>query len=36
VPREIHLVERIERSPTGKPDYPWAKQVALGEVTSSA
>jgi acyl-CoA synthetase (AMP-forming)/AMP-acid ligase II len=36
VPREIHLVDRIERSPSGKPDYPWAKQVALGEVTSSA
>jgi acyl-CoA synthetase (AMP-forming)/AMP-acid ligase II len=28
VPREIHLVERIERSPSGKPDYPWAKKVA--------
>jgi acyl-CoA synthetase (AMP-forming)/AMP-acid ligase II len=30
VPRELHLVERIERSPSGKPDYPWAVQVATG------
>jgi acyl-CoA synthetase (AMP-forming)/AMP-acid ligase II len=36
VPREIHLVDRIERSPSGKPDYPWATRVALGEVSSSA
>jgi acyl-CoA synthetase (AMP-forming)/AMP-acid ligase II len=28
VPRELHLVEEIERSPSGKPDYPWAKQIA--------
>ena len=28
VPRELHLVERIERSPSGKPDYPWAVRVA--------
>jgi len=28
VPREIHAVPRIERSPSGKPDYPWAKKIA--------
>jgi acyl-CoA synthetase (AMP-forming)/AMP-acid ligase II len=28
VPRELHLVDRIERSPSGKPDYRWAKDVA--------
>jgi acyl-CoA synthetase (AMP-forming)/AMP-acid ligase II len=28
VPRELHLVDRIERSPSGKPDYRWAKSVA--------
>jgi acyl-CoA synthetase (AMP-forming)/AMP-acid ligase II len=28
VPRELHLVERIERSPSGKPDYPWARKLA--------
>jgi acyl-CoA synthetase (AMP-forming)/AMP-acid ligase II len=31
IPRQIHLVEEIERSPTGKPDYRWAKAVATGE-----
>src|SRR5262245_24339864 len=31
VPRELHVVVRIERSPSGKPDYPWAKKVALGQ-----
>jgi len=31
IPRELHRVERVERSPTGKPDYRWAKQVATGE-----
>jgi acyl-CoA synthetase (AMP-forming)/AMP-acid ligase II len=30
LPREIHLVEEIERSPSGKPDYRWAKDVATG------
>jgi acyl-CoA synthetase (AMP-forming)/AMP-acid ligase II len=28
VPRDLHLVDRIERSPSGKPDYPWAQHVA--------
>ena len=28
VPRELHSVDEIVRSPSGKPDYPWAKQVA--------
>jgi acyl-CoA synthetase (AMP-forming)/AMP-acid ligase II len=28
VPRELHVVDHIVRSPSGKPDYPWAKQVA--------
>jgi acyl-CoA synthetase (AMP-forming)/AMP-acid ligase II len=27
VPRELHLVDRIERSPSGKPDYPWAQTL---------
>jgi acyl-CoA synthetase (AMP-forming)/AMP-acid ligase II len=30
VPRQICEVERIVRSPSGKPDYRWAKQVASG------
>lgn len=28
VPRELHVVDRIVRSPSGKPDYRWAKQLA--------
>jgi acyl-CoA synthetase (AMP-forming)/AMP-acid ligase II len=28
VPRELHEVDEIVRSPSGKPDYPWAKQLA--------
>ena len=27
VPRELHLVDVIVRSPSGKPDYPWAQQL---------
>ena len=29
VPRELHHVERIPRAPSGKPDYPRAKAMAL-------
>ena len=32
VPRELHLVPEVVRSPSGKPDYPWAAKVALGEI----
>ncbi len=28
VPRELHVVEKIVRSPSGKPDYRWAKELA--------
>lgn len=28
-PREIHLVDSVVRSPSGKADYRWAKKVAL-------
>ena len=28
IPREMHVVDEIVRSPSGKPDYPWAKQLA--------
>jgi acyl-CoA synthetase (AMP-forming)/AMP-acid ligase II len=33
VPRELHIVDKIERSPSGKPDYPWAKRVATGSAS---
>jgi acyl-CoA synthetase (AMP-forming)/AMP-acid ligase II len=29
VPRELVLVDEIVRSPVGKPDYPWARAVAM-------
>jgi acyl-CoA synthetase (AMP-forming)/AMP-acid ligase II len=28
VPRALHLVDQIQRHPSGKPDYPWAKRTA--------
>ena len=31
VPRELHLVPEVQRSPSGKPDYPWAQKVATGQ-----
>jgi acyl-CoA synthetase (AMP-forming)/AMP-acid ligase II len=34
LPRELHLVSAMERSPSGKADYPWAKRIALGEQTA--
>jgi len=27
-PRELHLVQEMRRSPSGKADYPWAKKLA--------
>jgi 3-oxocholest-4-en-26-oate---CoA ligase len=33
VPRRLSLVERVVRSPSGKPDYPWAQKVATGDPT---
>jgi fatty-acyl-CoA synthase len=33
LPRELHLVSAVVRSPSGKPDYRWAKDVATGAVT---
>jgi acyl-CoA synthetase (AMP-forming)/AMP-acid ligase II len=29
VPRQVFAVDSVPRSPSGKPDYPWAKEVAL-------
>jgi 3-oxocholest-4-en-26-oate---CoA ligase len=28
VPRDIHMVAEVARTPTGKADYPWARKVA--------
>ena len=29
IPRELHVVAEVVRSPSGKPDYRWAKDTAL-------
>ena len=31
VPRDVHLVDEVVRSPSGKADYRWAKSVATGK-----
>jgi acyl-CoA synthetase (AMP-forming)/AMP-acid ligase II len=31
VPRQLHVVDLIERSPSGKPDYRWANTVVTTE-----
>jgi len=28
IPRQLVLVDEVERSPSGKPDYPWAQRIA--------
>jgi 3-oxocholest-4-en-26-oate---CoA ligase len=28
IPRQLTVVDEVERSPSGKPDYPWAQRVA--------
>jgi 3-oxocholest-4-en-26-oate---CoA ligase len=33
VPRQLAVVESIERSPSGKPDYRWAQRVATAAAT---
>jgi acyl-CoA synthetase (AMP-forming)/AMP-acid ligase II len=35
VPRQLTLVEAISRSPSGKPDYPWAQRVARAGAAAS-
>jgi acyl-CoA synthetase (AMP-forming)/AMP-acid ligase II len=32
VPKDIYRVGRVQRQPSGKPDYKWAKAVATGEI----
>ncbi|HXQ61556.1 MAG TPA: acyl-CoA synthetase [Acidimicrobiales bacterium] len=35
VPRQLHVVDKIERSPSGKPDYPWANTIVTPEAGAS-
>ena len=30
IPRELVLVDTVERTPAGKADYSWARKIALG------
>ena len=32
-PRELYLVDEIQRQPSGKPNYPWAQEYALKQRT---
>ncbi len=37
LPRRLHVVETVERSPSGKPDYTWAAAiVTAGDVTAGS
>jgi acyl-CoA synthetase (AMP-forming)/AMP-acid ligase II len=29
VPRELHVVDEVQRTPSGKTDYKWARAIAL-------
>jgi 3-oxocholest-4-en-26-oate---CoA ligase len=33
VPRQLHIVSQVQRSPSGKPDYRWARDVAGAETS---
>jgi acyl-CoA synthetase (AMP-forming)/AMP-acid ligase II len=30
IPRQLHVVDKVERAPSGKPDYRWADAVVTG------
>ena len=32
VPRDLVVVDAVERTPAGKPDYKWARETALREL----
>jgi acyl-CoA synthetase (AMP-forming)/AMP-acid ligase II len=35
IPRRLVVVDEVPRSPSGKPDYPWAKEVAAAGARST-
>jgi acyl-CoA synthetase (AMP-forming)/AMP-acid ligase II len=35
IPRQLTLVGQVQRSPSGKPDYPWAQGVAAEAVATT-
>ncbi|MFN8105191.1 MAG: acyl-CoA synthetase [Acidimicrobiia bacterium] len=36
VPRDLVVVDEIARTPSGKPDYRWARRIAEGDVAEGA
>jgi acyl-CoA synthetase (AMP-forming)/AMP-acid ligase II len=34
-PKQVFLVDEIRRAPSGKPDYPWAKEYAQGAASAT-
>jgi acyl-CoA synthetase (AMP-forming)/AMP-acid ligase II len=34
VPREVHVTDQIPRTPVGKPDYRWAKRIAMQTIAT--
>ena len=36
VPRQLHVVDKIERSPSGKPDYRWANAIVTSQPDAHA
>ncbi len=34
LPRQVHVVETIQRSPSGKPDYTWATRIVDAEASA--
>jgi acyl-CoA synthetase (AMP-forming)/AMP-acid ligase II len=36
VPKRLYLVDQIVRAPSGKPDYPWAKEYAKAAAEAEA
>jgi len=35
LPREVVFVDAVQRSPSGKPDYRWAQEVAVAALEGS-
>ena len=34
VPRQLHVTDEIPRTPVGKPDYRWAKSIAMQTIAT--
>ncbi len=36
LPKALVVVDRVSRAPSGKPDYPWAREVAIADGATTA